>query len=95
MKVLFSGIQPTGEIHIGNYFGAIANWVRIQGQYTTYLSVVDLHAVTIPYESTEMPQKVLDLATTLFACGIDMEKTHLFIQSEVPGTPTSRGCSTR
>jgi tryptophanyl-tRNA synthetase len=85
VKVLFTGIQPTGDIHLGNYFGAIANWVRLQHQYISYISVVDLHAVTIPYEPSEMPGRVLELATTLFACGIDLEKTTLFVQSEVPG----------
>jgi tryptophanyl-tRNA synthetase len=85
VKVLFTGIQPTGDIHLGNYFGAIANWVRLQREYVSYISVVDLHAVTIPYEPKEMPGRVLDLATTLYACGIDMEKTLLFVQSEVPG----------
>jgi len=85
VKVLFTGIQPTGEIHLGNYFGAIANWVRLQRDYTSFISVVDLHAVTIPYEPAEMPRRVRDLATTLYACGIDMERTTLFVQSEVPG----------
>jgi tryptophanyl-tRNA synthetase len=85
LKVLFSGIQPTGEIHIGNYFGAVKNWVDIQGQYRTYISIVDLHAITIPYEPKDMPGRVQDLAYTLYACGIDMEKTKLFVQSEVPG----------
>ena len=85
MKVLFTGIQPTGEIHLGNFFGAIANWVRLQHDYTSFISVVDLHAVTIPYEPAEMPGRVRDLATTLYACGIDMERTTLFVQSEVPG----------
>ena len=85
MKVLFTGIQPTGDIHLGNYFGAVANWVRLQRDYTSYISVVDLHAVTIPYEPAEMPGKVRELATTLYACGIDMERTTLFVQSEVPG----------
>jgi len=85
VKVLFTGIQPTGDIHLGNYFGAVANWVRLQGNYNSYISVVDLHAVTIPYEPAEMPGKVRELATTLYACGIDMERTTLFVQSEVPG----------
>ena len=85
MKVLFTGIQPTGDIHLGNYFGAIANWVRLQGQYQSYISVVDLHAITIPYEAAEMPARVKEVATTLYACGIDREKTRLFVQSEVPG----------
>ncbi|MGA2977788.1 MAG: tryptophan--tRNA ligase [Spirochaetia bacterium] len=84
MKVFFSGIQPTGDIHLGNYFGAIANWVRLQHEYTSFISIVDLHALTIPYEPAEMPRRVMELATTLYACGIDMEKSILFIQSEVP-----------
>ncbi len=85
MKVLFSGIQPTGDIHLGNYFGAIANWVRLQRQYDSFISVVDLHAITIPYEAQEMPRRVFDLAATLYACGLDMASTTLFVQSEVPG----------
>ncbi|MCX7032278.1 MAG: tryptophan--tRNA ligase, partial [Spirochaetes bacterium] len=85
MKVLFTGIQPTGDIHIGNYFGAIANWVHIQHDYVPFISIVDLHAITTPYEAAEMPPRVEDLALTLYACGIDFEKTTLFVQSEVPG----------
>ena len=85
MKVLFTGIQPTGDIHLGNFFGAIANWVRLQRDYDSFISVVDLHALTIPYEASEMPGRVLDLATTLYACGLDMKSTTLFVQSEVPG----------
>ena len=85
MKALFSGIQPTGDIHIGNYFGAIANWVRIQHDYTSFFSIVDLHAITIPYEAAEMPKRVEELALTLYACGFDLERTTLFVQSEVPG----------
>ncbi len=85
VKVLFTGIQPTGEIHIGNYFGAIRNWVDLQREYRSFVSIVDLHALTIPYEPADMPGRVFDLAATLYACGIDREKTMLFVQSEVPG----------
>jgi len=85
VKSLFSGIQPTGEIHIGNYFGAISNWVRIQRDYRCFYSIVDLHAITIPYETAEMPKRVEELALTLYACGFDLERTILFVQSEVPG----------
>jgi len=85
VKSLFSGIQPTGELHIGNYFGAIANWVRIQHDYRSYYCIVDLHAITIPYEAAEMPKRVEDLALTRYACGFVLEKTTLFVQSEVPG----------
>ncbi len=85
MKALFTGIQPTGLLHLGNYFGAVRNWVALQREYDTYISIVDLHAVTIAYEPKEMPGRVLDLAASLYACGIDPESTHLFVQSEVPG----------
>ena len=85
MKVLFTGIQPTGLLHIGNYYGAIRNWVELQYKYESYISVVDLHAITIEYDPKEMRKNSFDLALGLFACGIDLEKTHLFIQSEVPG----------
>jgi tryptophanyl-tRNA synthetase len=85
LKSLFSGIQPTGLLHIGNYFGAIRNWVKVQDQYKTYISVVDYHALTVKYEPSEMQARILSVAINLFACGIDLEKTVLFIQSEVPG----------
>ncbi len=85
MKVLFTGIQPTGDLHIGNYFGAVINWVRMQHDYETFISIVDLHAITIKYDPGQMQKRILDLALNLYACGIDMEKTTLFVQSEVPG----------
>ena len=85
MKVLFTGIQPTGLLHIGNYYGAIRNWVELQYKYESYISVVDLHAITIEYDPKEMRNNSFELALGLFACGIDLERTHLFIQSEVPG----------
>ena len=85
MKVLFTGIQPTGLLHIGNYFGAIRNWVELQHKYESYISVVDLHAITIEYDPKEMQHNSFELALGLYACGLDLEKTHLFIQSEVPG----------
>jgi tryptophanyl-tRNA synthetase len=85
VKVLFTGIQPTGDIHIGNFFGAINNWVKIQHEYRSFISIVDLHAITIPYDVSAMPARVTELAFTLYACGIDLEKTTLFVQSEVPG----------
>ena len=85
MKVLFTGIQPTGLLHIGNYFGAVRNWVRLQHQYRTYISIVDLHAITIQYDPKEMREAVRQMALELLACGIDQEKTLLFVQSEVPG----------
>jgi tryptophanyl-tRNA synthetase len=83
--VLFSGIQPTGLLHIGNYFGAIKNWVRLQHEYTSIYSIVDYHSITIQYDVAEMPERIFELATTLYACGIDADLATLFVQSEVPG----------
>src|SRR5216110_1924902 len=59
MKRVFSGIQPTGAIHVGNYIGAIRNWVKLQQQYESYFCIVDYHAITVPYEPKEMPARVL------------------------------------
>ncbi len=85
MKVLFTGIQPTGLLHIGNYFGAIRNWVQLQYKYRAYISVVDLHAITVAYDPQEMEKNTFQMALNLYACGLDLEKTIVFIQSEIPG----------
>lgn len=85
MGTLFTGIQPTGFLHLGNYFGAVKNWVKLQYDYRSYVSIVDYHAITILYEADDMPHNVFEMALGLFACGIDFEKTTLFVQSEVPG----------
>ncbi|MGH7544955.1 MAG: tryptophan--tRNA ligase, partial [Gemmatimonadota bacterium] len=81
---VFSGIQPSGELHIGNYLGAVKNWVEMQDAFESFICIVDLHAITIPYEPAEMPARVFDMALTLLAAGIDPERTTLFIQSDVP-----------
>jgi tryptophanyl-tRNA synthetase len=85
VKVLFTGIQPTGFLHLGNYYGAVRNWVGLQYEYRSFISVVDYHAVTVEYDPKAMPEMVFDMALGLYACGIDLEKTTLFVQSEVPG----------
>jgi len=81
---LFSGIQPTGVIHIGNYLGAIKNWVALQDKHDSMFCVVNYHAMTVPYEAKKLPQMTLDLAIDLLACGIDPKKSILFVQSDVP-----------
>ncbi len=83
-KRVFSGIQPSGELHIGNYLGAVKNWVELQEQYECFFCIVDLHAVTQPYEPEEMPARVFDMALTLMAAGLDPEKCTIFVQSHVP-----------
>ncbi len=81
---VFSGIQPTGAIHIGNYVGAIRNWVRLQDQYESYFCIVDYHAITIPYQPKALSKKVYDAALDILAAGVDPEKCVFFIQSCVP-----------
>jgi tryptophanyl-tRNA synthetase len=81
---VFSGIQPSGEAHLGNYLGAIRNWVSLVDDYDCIYCIVDLHATTVPYEVDEMPRRVFDLAVSLLAAGLDPERCTLFVQSDVP-----------
>jgi tryptophanyl-tRNA synthetase len=83
VKRVFSGIQPTGDIHIGNYVGAIRQWVSLLEEYDCVYSVVDYHAVTVEYETSEMGQRSLDTAIILLACGLNPEKCHVMVQSHV------------
>ncbi len=85
MKTLFTGIQPTGDLHLGNYFGAVKNWVSLQHSYASFFSIVDYHAATIKYDPKDMPGRIMDLAIGLMACGLEADKARLFVQSEVPG----------
>jgi tryptophanyl-tRNA synthetase len=83
-KRIFSGAQPTGELHIGNYLGALRNWVALQDEYEAFYCIVNLHAITLPQDPTILRQKTLDLARIYLAAGVDPEKATIFIQSEVP-----------
>ena len=83
-KRIFSGIQPTGSIHIGNYLGAIKNWIQLQNEYDSIFCIVDLHALTNPQATQKMQEKILDLATTYLAASLNPKKCTLFIQSHVP-----------
>jgi len=84
MDRIFSGIQPTGEIHIGNYVGAIRNWAELVNHYECIYSVVDYHAITIEYDVASMQQRILETATVLVACGLTPDKCIVFVQSHVP-----------
>ncbi len=86
MRVL-SGIQPTGMAHIGNYYGAIINWVREQESGESFYCVVDLHALTIEVDPKELENGTLETFATLIACGIDPNKATLFVQSHVAAHP--------
>ncbi len=83
-KRIFSGAQPTGELHIGNYLGALKNWVALQDEYESFYCIVNLHAITLPQDPKVLRQKTLDLARIYLAAGIDPEKSTVFIQSDVP-----------
>ena len=81
---IFSGIQPSGELHIGNYLGAVKNWVALQRQYESFFCIVDYHAITIPYEPEDLRRRTRDMAISLIASGIDPKACTLFVQSTVP-----------
>jgi len=83
-KRIFSGVQPTGNLHIGNYLGAIKNWVPLQHEYESFFCIVNLHAITLPQDPKVLRQKTLDLARIYLAAGIDPEVSTIFIQSDVP-----------
>lgn len=83
-KTVFSGVQPSGNLTIGNYIGAIRNWVNLQDDYDCYYCVVNQHAITVPQVPADLRKNTLDVLSLFMACGIDPEKSTLFIQSHVP-----------
>jgi len=82
-KRIFSGIQPSGNLHIGNYLGAIKNWVELQNEYDSIFCVVDMHAITVPQDPETLRKKTIEVAKVYLAAGIDPEKCAIFIQSHV------------
>lgn len=80
---IFSGVQPSGNLHIGNYLGAIKNWVALQNEYESIFCVVDLHAVTVPQDPEMLRKKTLEIAKIYLAAGIDPTKATIFVQSQV------------
>ena len=83
-KRVFSGIQPTGNLHIGNYLGALKNWVAEQHQYENVFCIVDLHALTTPQDPEELYNSIRQVAMLYLACGIDLEHCAVFVQSHIP-----------
>ncbi|KAH0889108.1 hypothetical protein HID58_051537 [Brassica napus] len=83
LKRVVSGVQPTGSIHLGNYLGAIKNWVTLQDTYETLFFIVDLHAITLPYDVQELRKATRDTAALYLACGVDISKASVFVQSHV------------
>jgi tryptophanyl-tRNA synthetase len=80
---IFSGIRPTGELHIGNYLGAISQWLELQKKNECIFCIVDLHAITTPYQPAELQKNIIELATAYLAAGLDPEKCIFFIQSHI------------
>lgn len=82
-KRIFSGIQPSGNLHLGNYLGAIQNWVKLQDEFESIFCVVDMHAITVPQDPEELRKKTIEIAKIYLASGIDPKKSAIFIQSHV------------
>lgn len=82
-KRILSGIQPTGNLHLGNYLGAIRNWVTLQAEYDSFLFMADLHAITVPHDPKKLAEDTYNVAATYIACGIDPDVSTIFIQSHI------------
>lgn len=83
-KRVFSGIQPTGVIHLGNYLGAVRRWVELQDTHEALFCIVNLHAITLPWKPKELRRQTLETGAMLLSCGIDPDRAILFVQSQVP-----------
>ena len=84
MPRIFSGIQPSGELHIGNWLGAVQNWVTLQERNECFYSIVDLHAITGQHDPATLQRRTIDMAIGLLAAGVDPSRVTLFVQSHVP-----------
>ena len=84
MPRIFSGIQPSGELHIGNFLGAVQNWVKLQTEQECFICIVDYHAITQEYDPASLERRTLEMAAGLLAAGIDPDRATLFVQSHVP-----------
>jgi tryptophanyl-tRNA synthetase len=84
MSRIFSGIQPSGELHVGNYLGAVKNWARLQHEFDTIICIVDYHAITVRYDPEVLKVRRHEMAVSLLAAGIDPNAASLFVQSQVP-----------
>jgi len=83
MKTVFSGIQPTGNLHLGNYLGSIKNWIDLQDQHRCIFGVMNLHAITLPQDPKELQKNILDATAVYLAAGLDPKKSIIFVQGEV------------
>lgn len=81
--IIFSGVQPSGNLHLGNYLGAIKNWVKLQEDYRSFFCVVDLHAITVPQDPKNLHKKIVEVSKLYLAAGIDPKKSTIFVQSKI------------
>ena len=84
MDKVFSGIQPSGQLHLGNYVGAVKKWVELTKDHDCIYCIVDYHAITQDYEIEELQKRTFEMGAGLLACGLDPEKCRIFVQSHVP-----------
>ncbi len=84
MKTVLSGIQSSGNLHLGNYLGSIKNWIDLQETHNCIFGVMNLHAITVPQDPKILQQNIIDAAVTYLACGLDPKKSTIFVQSDVP-----------
>ena len=82
---VLSGVQPSGQLHLGTYLGALKNWAEIQSSYQSIFCIVDLHAITVYQEPAELRSKIRETAALFVACGIDPEQSSIVVQSDIPG----------
>ena len=92
MKRVFSGVQPSGVLTLGNYLGALKNFVRVQAEHDCLFCVVDLHALTVPQDPLSLRENVRRVAALFLASGIDPDRATIFVQSRSPPTPRWPGC---
>ncbi len=83
-KAMYSAVQPSGNLTIGNYTGAIRNWVRMQNDFDCFYAIANMHAITVRQDPAELRRRTLELAALYIACGLDPEKCTLYVQSHVP-----------
>ncbi len=86
-KIVLSGIQPTGNLHLGNYLGSIRNWIDLKSDHDCYFGIMDLHAITLPQDPKQLKQSVEDALCVYLACGLDPKKATFFVQSKIAALP--------
>ena len=93
-KIMFSGIQPSGDLTLGSYMGAIKNWVDMIDDYSAYYCIVDMHAITVRQVPADLRRRTMEQLAQYIACGLDPTRSRSLCRATTPATPSSAGCST-